>query len=30
MIAELNNVREKLGKEGGSNNVAQLAYEMLE
>ena len=29
MISELNKVREKLGKEGGSNNVAQLAYEML-
>ncbi|MCW8853935.1 MAG: lipid-A-disaccharide synthase [Gammaproteobacteria bacterium] len=30
MIAELDQVRAKLGKEGGSNNVAQLAYEMLE
>lgn len=29
MISELNQVRAKLGKEGGSNNVAQLAYEML-
>ncbi|MDH5472059.1 MAG: lipid-A-disaccharide synthase [Gammaproteobacteria bacterium] len=29
MIAEMNQVRAKLGKEGGSNNVAQLAYEML-
>ncbi len=29
MITELNKVREKLGKEGGSLNVAQLAYEML-
>lgn len=30
MIEELNKVRAKLGKEGGSNNIAQLAYEMLE
>jgi len=30
MIAELNQVRARLGKEGGSNNIAQLAYEMLE
>jgi len=30
MISELNQVRARLGKEGGSNNVAQLAYEMLE
>lgn len=29
MIEELNKVRAKLGKEGGSNNIAQLAYEML-
>ena len=29
MIAELNKVREKLGKNGGSLNVAQLAHEML-
>lgn len=29
MIEELAKVREKLGKEGGSNNIAQLAYEML-
>jgi len=29
MIKELNSVREKLGKEGGSNNVAQLAFDML-
>lgn len=29
MITELNKVRAKLGKEGGSLNVAQLAYEML-
>ena len=29
MISELNQVRAKLGKEGGSNNVAQLAYDML-
>ena len=29
MISELNRVREKLGKEGGSNNIAQLAYDML-
>lgn len=29
MISELNKVRAKLGKEGGSKNVAQLAYEML-
>ncbi|MDH5765636.1 MAG: lipid-A-disaccharide synthase [Gammaproteobacteria bacterium] len=30
MITELNQVRAKLGKEGGSDNVAQLAFEMLE
>jgi len=30
MIDELAKVREKLGKEGGSNNIAQLAYEMLQ
>lgn len=30
MISELNQVRARLGKEGGSNNVAQLAHEMLE
>lgn len=29
MIYELAKVREKLGKEGGSNNIAQLAYDML-
>lgn len=29
MISELNQVRAKLGKEGGSNNIAQLAFEML-
>lgn len=29
MIEELNKVRAKLGKEGGSDNIAQLAYEML-
>ena len=29
MITELGKVREKLGKEGGSNNIAQLAYDML-
>ncbi len=29
MIDELNGVREKLGKEGGANNIAQLAYDML-
>ncbi|MCW8955744.1 MAG: lipid-A-disaccharide synthase [Gammaproteobacteria bacterium] len=29
MISELNQVRAKLGKQGGSKNVAQLAYEML-
>ncbi len=29
MIHELNQVKAKLGKEGGSNNVAQLAYDML-
>ncbi|MFW2374008.1 MAG: lipid-A-disaccharide synthase, partial [Gammaproteobacteria bacterium] len=29
MISELNQVRARLGKQGGSNNVAQLAYEML-
>jgi lipid-A-disaccharide synthase len=30
MITELNKVREKLGKEGGSNNIAQLAWQMLQ
>ena len=30
MIDELNKVRDKLGMEGGSNNIAQLAYDMLE
>ena len=30
MITELNQVREKLGKTGGSNNLAELALEMLE
>lgn len=30
MTTELNKVREKLGKTGGANNVAQLALEMLE
>lgn len=30
MVSELNQVRAKLGKEGGSKNVAQLAYEMLQ
>ncbi len=30
MISELNQVREKLGKTGGSNNLAELALEMLE
>lgn len=29
MIHELNQVKAKLGKEGGSNNVAQLAHDML-
>ncbi|MGK2950823.1 MAG: lipid-A-disaccharide synthase [Thiobacillus sp.] len=29
MIGELAKVREKLGKEGGSDNIAQLAYSML-
>jgi len=29
MIHELAKVREKLGKQGGSDNVAQLAYDML-
>ena len=29
MIVELSKVREKLGKKGGSNNIAQLAYDML-
>jgi lipid-A-disaccharide synthase len=29
MIDELAKVKEKLGKEGGSNNIAQLAYDML-
>ena len=29
MIQELNKVREKLGKDGGSDNVAKLAYSML-
>ncbi len=29
MIKKLNQVKEKLGKKGGSNNIAQLAYEML-
>ena len=30
MIADLNKVKAKLGKEGGSNNIAQLAYNMLQ
>ena len=30
MIAELNKVKQKLGKKGGSDNIAQLAYEMLQ
>ena len=29
MMSELNKVREKLGKTGGSNNLAELAFEML-
>jgi lipid-A-disaccharide synthase len=29
MIHELSKVREKLGKKGGSDNIAQLAYDML-
>jgi lipid-A-disaccharide synthase len=29
MLVEMKKVREKLGKEGGSGNIAQLAYEML-
>jgi len=29
MIEKLNQVKEKLGKKGGSDNIAQLAYEML-
>ena len=30
MIAELKKIKEMLGKEGGSMNVASLAYEMLQ
>jgi lipid-A-disaccharide synthase len=29
MVYEMTKVREKLGKKGGSNNIAQLAYDML-
>lgn len=29
MLTEMKKVREKLGKEGGSSNIAQLAYDML-
>jgi lipid-A-disaccharide synthase len=30
LIDELNQVRKKLGKKGGANNIAQLAYDMLQ
>ena len=30
MITELSKVKQKLGKQGGSNNIAQLAYKMLQ